>query len=131
MGRIVYKVTTESRRSITMSRDSLSVDKYCKTYEKDTIVKATYGSLGIFVFGTYEDAYDFKECYPLNTHKILKCEAVGRKLLAPSRIPVIHTGYTNEKVRRATKVYMNDLDYISTQRIPSGTLCYRAIKVLE
>ena len=114
---IAYKVVDRYRNSYMVE----STD-YSRVYLFDQVVKAKFGTLGIFTFDTKKRAQDFK----INTPemKIIKVEGIGQ-------------GQRPKQISLAcnSKLQLDDFyagNYCrGTVPPPPGTVCYPAVKVLE
>lgn len=114
---IRYKIVTVDRGSCAL--DPYDFPDYYKKYQKNTIVKATDGSLGIFCFDTIENATEFRR----GTTLIVKVKSIGKGKRIKNRAITTHSleffNFYNRK--RNSKCHI----------IPKGTICYPAVEVLE
>lgn len=99
-------------------------DKYRKNYIKGEVVRATKGTLGIMTFNTYENARRFM--IDAGICKILKVLPIGKGKV----VDCICDFYSEEWL---DKFYENssDFSYLGTTHVPEGTICYKAVKVIE
>ena len=97
---------------------------YINTYERDTVVRAKEGSLGIFTFKTKKAAREFIERYGSLKHiTILRVKPIGK-------------GKTPTEIVLGGSVLNSILDFYSGKFCkkvppPQGTICYPAVKVLN
>ena len=68
---IAWKIVNKNRRSLSLHGNS----KYCRTYEKDSIVKAAPKTLGLFCFKTEEAAEEYKALYTISTWLIIQVDS--------------------------------------------------------
>ncbi len=122
-----WKVTDINRNSI------FAKDEYRLSYQKDTIVKALPGTLGIMLFDTEHNANAFAGCrahllssgitIPSEPPKIIRVESIGVEFI-PSLIA------TSASAGELDCYYRNDPP-IYFIKPPRGTVCYPAVKVLD
>lgn len=112
-----YKVVKKTtHRSIIINARS----KYCLTYNKDTIVKAPEGTLGIMVFKTKKYAELFAECHD-NNSIIKKVVPIGRGRSPETISRKVGTRELNEFYKTGSMI----------QVPPSGTICYPEVIVVD
>lgn len=121
MGKIVWKVISkETWGSAIVPKDS----KYHLRYKKGEIVKAPKGTLGIFCFVEKREAINFLQCNAFDSpYDVIKVKGIGEEI-HPKKVcyfldeEALNHFYKNENV-------------IKTKKIPVGTICYPAVKVLK
>ncbi len=128
---IRYKVVQKHyRSSVTVSE----LPKYCRVYEKGSVVKAVEGTLGIFVFVSEERAYNFfgyTSAYDTPSHSIyqvIKVETIGEET-HPSSI-VANTDKEAALDNFYGKPSNSDVKAICLSS-PLGTICCKEVLVLE
>ena len=100
--------------------------KYFKTYKKGIIVKATRGTLGIFVFKTKKFAEDFIIDYLASNSQfqILKVKSIGK-----GRSPKLIANFIFLLASQDINMFYEE--GILAIPPPDGTICYPAVKVLD
>jgi SepF-like predicted cell division protein (DUF552 family) len=138
---IVFKVVRkDSRKSAVVGRkyhDDRVKEKFALTYEPNTLVKAPTGSLGVFCFRNYFSAENWAR--DIDTHNILiiKVSPWGRELKIPDRICIM--GYTFDEILEQYKyiksgsIYKPSYTsmYVTLWTVPTGSVCYQGVRVLE
>ena len=126
----VFKVVDRETRQGTNSAISrfwaheYTPSDYIKTYERDTIVRAKKGSLGIFVFKTRKAALRFVNRHAsLDDTIILQAKPIGK-----GKIPI--------GIAKGGAILDYVLHFYSDRHCrkmppPKGTICYPAVKVLN
>ncbi len=129
MNRIYYKVTTESRGSALVRPNRRG--KYFRQYFKGEIVRASEGSLGIFVFRKKSHAEtflaDMEDTDPKQRYSILEVQCIGKK----KTLKLVSAFCEKEKDLEAfySRERLTNCDYLDTP--PAGTMCFEAVKVLS
>jgi len=117
MRKVKYKVVNLYGQSITTNNKCLHL-----YYQKNTIVKASITTLGIFVFQTRKQAKKF----------IIKNKFLG--IAKIKRVIPIGRGKTPKEISFMTNNLLNNFykyHMYFTSDIPEGTICYPAVKVLD
>lgn len=138
---IVFKVVRkDSRKSIVAGRkyyDDRVKEKFALTYEPNTLVKAPTGSLGVFCFRNYDYAEKWVRDIDTNNALIIKVTPWGRELKIPDRICILR--YTFDEVLDQYKhiksghIYKPRYTslYVTLWTVPTGSVCYQGVRVLE
>lgn len=96
---------------------------YIKDYPKGAMRVAKKGSAGILCFCTYDSALHFiRTCFI--SHKNLKIVKVKGFEKVPTK-KLVRVGFSN------WKEYLKDKKVVSGLRVPSGTIAFKRIRVLE
>ena len=114
---IRYKVTRKNRTSCIISHQS----RFCQKYLKGKIVRADPETLGIFTFETEKAAKLFIWPRPW---LILRVQPIGK-----GKIPKLISLYTYQE--HLIRFIKNLTTKHTTRLIPTGTICYPAVKVLD
>jgi hypothetical protein len=126
MRRVKFKVVKDDRGSV------FAKGKYKRIYEKGSIVKAVDKTLGIAVFETRKQAKAFREWqlrYDPNII-ILRVEPIGKS----RTIEYISGRQTEEELDhfyRLLELHLERTCYIYCIQVPSGTIFYPEIRVLN
>ncbi len=119
--KVVCKVVhISSRRSFSMS----GVNRYCKRYHPNTIVKAVKGTVGIMCFKAkdYAKRFIINQCiWPDSELEIIDVRPIG-KANYPKSICV-------QTAEDALNNFYKDESVITTYP-PYGTVCYKSVEVL-
>ncbi len=118
---IRYKVVNENRGSCSVSPRT---HKYYKKYSKGSIVEMTPGSFGLAVFNTRQNAESFRFRHDL----ILRVKPQGRALKRPKSLFLLRGLAASYRLFKKVGRYHTST---SSLEIPSGTLFYRTVKVLD
>ena len=118
--KIRYKVVTPQRKSCQIAEGA-----YRLHYPKGATVRAPNHSLGVFVFDTYNHAYAFAR----SGDKVLEVETIGK---AKKRKYGISNSLLGQlySFRGGWRQYLRLLK-TSKMGLPTGTLLYQAVKVLD
>ena len=131
---IRYKVVKHmqgGRFSVTVWRDS----RYCLKYPKGVVVEALENTLGIMTFNTFRNAQEFMTWNLSGNHdySIIKVNGIGRGrkiklvLWTPVDTDIDELGEKIKKVGWKASLK----SWLSGRISPAGTICYKAIEVLE
>lgn len=112
-----FKVLGFNRRSC------YAQGEFCKRYEKDEIVAAVPGALGIMTFKSFEDAEEFKRPRGHRCIQIVAVKPIGRGK-APKKI----SGISEPDMERFYEEGPKNGEWSFP---PKGTICYPAVRVLE
>ncbi len=119
--KIYYKVVSPDRGSIGLWPDD---SPYYRVYNTGQIIKAEESTLGIFVFNTLQNAVGFIKSHTLSERVlILKVFGFGKEI-RPGDIIASSNKYDIENF------YSGIGDFCSVA-VPSGTICFPAVKVLD
>jgi len=112
---ILYKV-------ISRERTSCSVDEkdkiYILKYQKGKIVHKVPGTVGIFCFKEFNDAFRFHKHHA--GCRVIKVRSIGEEYVPNSICPLLHCSLTD--------FYSKNKDSIDP---PKGTVCCDSVEVLE
>ena len=125
---IKYKVVQSNRRSIIVGNDDFMSSPYKKYYEAGYTTKAEPGTLGIFVFHHRNQAKKWIE-HGNRSYQILRVRPVG-KGKTPKFIGLWHTPKNLNNFYDIKKQNILDPNMTNAQ-IPTGTICYPAVEVLD
>ena len=125
-----YKVVDSQRKSCLVNYFSYSI-----TYNKGKIAKAIPGSVGIFTFKTKYDAVTFiNSPVPYDFGRIiLRVEGIGRGFV-PKMMSASYSSWSimdtiNHIMGHGIKTAMSDRFF--HYRPPIGTICYKAVRVID
>ena len=129
-GKIYYKIVDSNLRcSYIVQNDA---PKYCLDYQPNTIVHAIEGSMGIMCFKTYEQAKEFRVLCG-ERGKIIKVRGIGRPTY-----PKFHSQmWSNSGFdwyyhwKNIRKKALCQLGISKTGMNPEGTICFKAVEVLD
>lgn len=114
-----YKVVTLKRKSCIVG----NLKKYSRVYKKGTVVREVPGSVGIMTFATFKRAEEFRG--GRRYQKTIRVLPIGRKKNVKWISCYIRS---SEGVDR---FYRNKNKHIRGSSPPSGTCCYKAVRVVE
>jgi len=123
---IKYKLVNQNRKSFAVSGHQFDDSRYMKYYEKGHITKAEPDTLGIFVFHQRKQAKKWVEKSVNRWYKILRVRPIGK-----GKTPkFIGMWYTVRNLNQFYSIhYCNFLTH--NTEIPTGTICYPAVEVLD
>ena len=120
---IGWKVTHVNRQSVHAQ------GKYKLTFEKDTVVKAIQGTLGIMLFEEYLDAQSWalrQSCFCYRGHSVLQVELLGEITK-----PVFISMNFEEVGLNIFYRECSNPNYSTGFVAPAGAICSQSVRVLN
>jgi hypothetical protein len=120
MAKCCWKVVTKERKSC-----SVPGGIYSLTYKQGEIINAIKESFGIFCFRTKNDAIIFRKTYNLS------CMIIRVKPLCRTKTSKFRFSPVILKNEYFYFLKIKELGYMTTYKVPKGTVCYQSVEVLD
>lgn len=128
---IYYKVVRrKSRASFILGAD---VENYSLKYNKNTVVEAPKGTLGIFVFKNKKSAIEFKNNFDFIDARVIPVLGIGKfkAIEKISKISISHYYGRGGLYFQLHRFYFNKYKIDYTDKLPIDTVVFDKVKVLD